>query len=115
MHEHHDCSIKTGCFAGRFSSPLEGTDYIEFYVVAIPNRPPILPKQHLASKAFAYAGPETGIKDRASYADRTNSLLYSQHRSTAAIPQPIMFTNTAMPLKRAGTSGGRRPKDGMKP
>jgi len=53
--------------------PLEGTDYIEFYVGNAKQA------AHYYQSAFgflplAYAGPETGIKDRASYAVRQNKL-----------------------------------------
>ena len=55
--------------------PLEGTDYIEFYV-GNAKQAAHFTKQHLASKALLYAGPETGIKDRASYAVRQNKLTF---------------------------------------
>ena len=53
--------------------PLEGTDYIEFYVGNAKQA------AHYYMSAFgfhalAYAGPETGVKDRASYAVRQNKL-----------------------------------------
>lgn len=56
--------------------PLEGTDYVEFYVGNAKQA------AHFYRSAFgfqplAYAGPETGVKDKASYAIRqTNSPLY---------------------------------------
>lgn len=53
--------------------PLQGTDYVEFYVGNAKQA------AHYYMTAFgfqplAYAGPETGIKDRASYAVRQNKL-----------------------------------------
>jgi 4-hydroxyphenylpyruvate dioxygenase len=53
--------------------PLQGTDYVEFYVGNAKQA------AHFYMSAFgfqplAYAGPETGIKDRASYAVRQNKL-----------------------------------------
>jgi 4-hydroxyphenylpyruvate dioxygenase len=53
--------------------PLQGTDYVEFYVGNAKQ------SAHYYITAFgfqplAYAGPETGIKDRASYAVRQNKL-----------------------------------------
>jgi 4-hydroxyphenylpyruvate dioxygenase len=55
--------------------PLEGTDYIEFYVGNAKQA------AHFYMSAFgfqplAYAGPETGIKDRASYALRQHKLTF---------------------------------------
>jgi len=53
--------------------PLEGTDYVEFYVGNAKQA------AHYYQSAFgfqplAYAGPETGIKDKASYVVRQNKL-----------------------------------------
>jgi len=55
--------------------PLEGTDYVEFYVGNAKQA------AHFYISAFgfqplAYAGPETGMKDRASYAVRQNKLTF---------------------------------------
>src|SRR4030095_7074088 len=55
--------------------PLEGTDYVEFYVGNAKQA------AHYYISAFgfqplAYAGPETGIRDRASYAVRQNKLTF---------------------------------------
>ena len=55
--------------------PLQGTDYVEFYVGNAKQ------SAHYYITAFgfqplAYAGPETGIKDKASYAIRQNSLTF---------------------------------------
>ncbi|HYC29334.1 MAG TPA: 4-hydroxyphenylpyruvate dioxygenase [Chitinophagaceae bacterium] len=53
--------------------PLEGTDYVEFYVGNAKQA------AHYYMSAFgfqplAYAGPETGLRDKASYAIRQNKL-----------------------------------------
>jgi 4-hydroxyphenylpyruvate dioxygenase len=55
--------------------PLEGTDYVEFYVGNAKQA------AHFYRNAFgflplAYAGPETGVKDKASYAVRQNKLTF---------------------------------------
>ena len=55
--------------------PLQGTDYVEFYVGNAKQA------AHYYMSAFgfqpvAYAGPETGIKDRASYVVRQNNLTF---------------------------------------
>lgn len=55
--------------------PLEGTDYVEFYVANARQA------AHYYMSAFgflaiAYAGPETGVKDRASYVVRQNKLTF---------------------------------------
>jgi 4-hydroxyphenylpyruvate dioxygenase len=65
--------------------PLQGTDYVEFYVGNAKQA------AHFYKKAFglqslAYAGPETGIKDRASYAVR-------QHKLTFVFTTPLRSQN----------------------
>jgi 4-hydroxyphenylpyruvate dioxygenase len=65
--------------------PLEGTDYVEFYVGNAKQ------SAHYYITAFgfqalAYAGPETGIKDRASYAIR-------QHKLTFVLTTPLRPDN----------------------
>jgi 4-hydroxyphenylpyruvate dioxygenase len=55
--------------------PLQGTDYVEFYVGNAKQ------SAHYYMSAFgfqaiAYAGPETGMKDRASYVVRQNKLTF---------------------------------------
>lgn len=55
--------------------PLQGTDYVEFYVGNAKQA------AHFYMSAFgfqavAYAGPETGVKDRASYVVRQNKLTF---------------------------------------
>ena len=46
--------------------PLNGTDYIEFYV-ATPNGLLCFYQYAFGFELVAYAGPETGVRDRASY------------------------------------------------
>src|SRR5437868_14917526 len=55
--------------------PLQGTDYVEFYVGNAKQ------SAHYYMSAFgfqaiAYSGPETGVKDRASYVVRQNNLTF---------------------------------------
>lgn len=55
--------------------PLNGTDYIEFYVGNA--RQSALYYQHcLGFSLVAYAGPETGIRDRASYVLQQNKIRF---------------------------------------
>src|SRR5688500_4050599 len=53
--------------------PLQGTDYVEFYVGNAKQAAHYY-MSAFGFQALAYAGPETGIKDRASYAVRQNRL-----------------------------------------
>jgi 4-hydroxyphenylpyruvate dioxygenase len=55
--------------------PLEGTDYIEFYVGNAKQAAHFY-KTAFGFQSLAYAGPETGVKDRASYALRQNKLTF---------------------------------------
>ena len=55
--------------------PLEGTDHIEFYVGNAKQAAHYY-KSVFGFQSLAYAGPETGIKDRASYAIRQNKLIF---------------------------------------
>src|SRR6187200_3785314 len=55
--------------------PLEGTDYVEFYVGNAKQA------AHYYISAFgfqalAYSGPETGVKEKTSYAVRQNKLTF---------------------------------------
>src|SRR5216117_3773974 len=71
--------------------PLEGTDHIEFYVGNAKQA------AHFYINAFgfqplAYAGPETGVTDRASYVLRQNKLTFvltTPLRSRGAIAEHI--------------------------
>jgi 4-hydroxyphenylpyruvate dioxygenase len=53
--------------------PLQGTDYVEFYVGNAKQAAHYY-MSAFGFQALAYAGPETGMKDRASYAVRQNKL-----------------------------------------
>src|SRR5213595_1834882 len=53
--------------------PLQGTDYIEFYV-GNARQAAHFYKTAFGFQSLAYSGPETGTKDRASYAIRQNKL-----------------------------------------
>ena len=55
--------------------PLEGTDYVEFYVGNAKQAAHYY-MTAFGFQALAYAGPETGVKDRASYAVRQNKLTF---------------------------------------
>jgi 4-hydroxyphenylpyruvate dioxygenase len=55
--------------------PLLGTDYVEFYVGNAKQAAHYY-KTAFGFQSLAYAGPETGIKDRASYAIRQNKLTF---------------------------------------
>jgi 4-hydroxyphenylpyruvate dioxygenase len=53
--------------------PLHGTDYVEFYVGNAKQAAHFY-KTAFGFQSLAYSGPETGTKDRASYAIRQNTL-----------------------------------------
>ena len=53
--------------------PLHGTDYVEFYV-GNAKQAATFYKTAFGFQGLAYSGPETGVKDRASYAIRQNKL-----------------------------------------
>lgn len=55
--------------------PLEGTDYIEFYVGNAKQAAHFY-KTAFGFQSLVYAGPETGVKDRASYVVRQNKLTF---------------------------------------
>jgi 4-hydroxyphenylpyruvate dioxygenase len=55
--------------------PLEGTDYIEFYV-GNARQAAHYYKTAFGFQSVAYAGPETGVKDRASYVVRQNKITF---------------------------------------
>lgn len=65
--------------------PLEGTDYVEFYVGNAKQAAHYY-MSAFGFQALAYAGPETGIKDRASYVVR-------QHKLTLVLTTPLKFGN----------------------
>lgn len=55
--------------------PLQGTDYVEFYVGNAKQAAHFY-KTAFGFQSLAYAGPETGTKDRASYVLRQNKLTF---------------------------------------
>src|SRR6266581_4147684 len=55
--------------------PLQGTDYIEFYVGNAKQAVHFY-KTAFGFQSLAYAGPETGVKDKVSYAIRQNKLTF---------------------------------------
>lgn len=55
--------------------PLYGTDYVEFYVGNAKQAAHYY-KTAFGFQSLAYAGPETGVKDKASYAIRQNKLTF---------------------------------------
>ncbi|MBM3413867.1 MAG: 4-hydroxyphenylpyruvate dioxygenase [Bacteroidetes bacterium] len=55
--------------------PLEGTDYVEFYVGNAKQAAHYY-MSAFGFQALAYAGPETGIRDRVSYAVRQHKLIF---------------------------------------
>ncbi|MGZ8558984.1 MAG: 4-hydroxyphenylpyruvate dioxygenase [Chitinophagaceae bacterium] len=65
--------------------PLEGTDYVEFYVGNAKQAAHYY-MTAFGFQALAYAGPETGTKDRASYAVR-------QHKLTFVLTTPLRAEN----------------------
>ncbi|MEI9942641.1 MAG: VOC family protein [Chitinophagaceae bacterium] len=65
--------------------PLEGTDYVEFYVGNAKQAAHYY-MSAFGFQALAYAGPETGLRDRASYAVR-------QHKLTFVLTTPLKTDN----------------------
>src|SRR3954467_3957057 len=55
--------------------PLEGTDYVEFYVGNAKQAAHYY-KTAFGFQSLAYSGPETGQRDRASYVIRQNKLTF---------------------------------------
>jgi 4-hydroxyphenylpyruvate dioxygenase len=65
--------------------PLQGTDYVEFYVGNAKQAAHYYVSA-FGFQALAYAGPETGLKDRVSYAVR-------QHKLTFVLTTPLRANN----------------------
>lgn len=65
--------------------PLQGTDYVEFYVGNAKQAAHYY-MSAFGFQAIAYAGPETGMKDRASYVVR-------QHKLTFVLTTPLRSNN----------------------
>src|ERR1044071_1688176 len=66
--------------------PLEGTDYVEFYVGNAKQAAHYY-MTAFGFQALAYAGPETGVKDRSSYVVR-------QHNLTFVLTTPLRPNNS---------------------
>jgi 4-hydroxyphenylpyruvate dioxygenase len=65
--------------------PLQGTDYVEFYVGNAKQAAHYY-MSAFGFQALAYAGPETGLRDRVSYAVR-------QHKLTFVLTTPLRDKN----------------------
>src|SRR5437764_15338253 len=66
---------KTAPAAEKDFLPLQGTDYVEFYVGNAKQAAHFY-KTAFGFQSLAYSGPETGTKDRASYAIRQNKITF---------------------------------------
>src|SRR5664279_3845445 len=55
--------------------PLQGTDYVEFYVGNAKQAAHFY-KTAFGFQSLAYAGPETGMRDKVSYVIRQNKLTF---------------------------------------
>jgi len=55
--------------------PLQGTDYVEFYVGNAKQAAHFY-KTAFGFQSLAYSGPETGVKDKVSYVVRQNKLTF---------------------------------------
>jgi 4-hydroxyphenylpyruvate dioxygenase len=66
---------KTATAAAEDFLPLQGTDYVEFYVGNAKQSAHFY-KTAFGFQSLAYSGPETGVKDRASYAIRQNKITF---------------------------------------
>ncbi len=62
--------------------PLQGTDYVEFYVGNAKQAAHFY-KTAFGFQSLAYAGPETGMRDRASYAVCQNKLTFVFYHAIA--------------------------------
>jgi 4-hydroxyphenylpyruvate dioxygenase len=65
--------------------PLQGTDYVEFYVGNAKQAAHFY-KTAFGFQSLAYAGPETGVKDKVSYVIR-------QHKLTFVLTTPLRINN----------------------
>jgi len=66
---------KTALAAEEDFLPLQGTDYVEFYVGNAKQAAHFY-KTVFGFQSLAYSGPETGVRDRASYAIRQSKLTF---------------------------------------
>src|SRR3982750_1008383 len=74
-------SPKTVPAAEKDFLPLQGTDYVEFYVGNAKQAAHFY-KTAFGFQSIAYAGPETGMKDKVSYVIR-------QHKLTFVLTTPL--------------------------
>src|ERR1700719_3248116 len=66
---------KPGSSAETDFLPLQGTDYVEFFV-GNARQAEHFYKTAFGFQSLAYAGPETGVKEKASYVLRQNKLTF---------------------------------------
>src|SRR5437867_11188064 len=66
---------KTAPTSGEDFLPLEGTDHIEFYVGNAKQAAHFY-QSALGFQPLAYSGPETGVRERASYVVRQNKITF---------------------------------------
>jgi len=71
--------------------PLNGTDYVEFYVGNAKQAAHFY-KTAFGFQSLAYAGPETGVRDRASYVLKQDKI----RRCTLTIPYQSILKSMAM-------------------
>src|ERR1700760_109817 len=72
--------------------PLEGTDHIEFYVGNAKQAAHFY-QSALGFQPVAYSGPETGVRERASYVVRQNKITFvltTPLRATHAISNHVL-------------------------
>jgi 4-hydroxyphenylpyruvate dioxygenase len=80
-----ETSVSTNANANTDFLPLQGTDYVELYVGNAKQAAHYY-KTAFGFQSVAYAGPETGVKDRASY-------VISQNKLTFVLTTPIRSNN----------------------
>ena len=103
-------TLEQGAQVERDFLPLNGTDYVEFYVGNARQA------AHYYRTAFgfrlaAYRGPETGTRDRASYVlvqDKIRFVLTTPLQPEGEIAEHIRGTATACAISRCGWTMPRR-------
>ena len=101
--------------------PLQGTDYVEFYVGNAKQAAHFY-KTAFGFQSLAYAGPETGVKDKVSYVIRQNKLTFvltTPLRTGNAIADHIYKHGDAvkvlaLKVEDAGTAWNETTKRGAK-
>ena len=93
--------------------PLNGTDYVEFYV-GNARQASYFYRLAFGMSLVAYAGPETGLRDRASYVlqqGKVRFVLTTPLRPDGEIAHHVIATVTACAMSRCGwMTPGRRGK-----